>query len=89
MSMPEELPYEPPFEMPDYKTMGRSLFEVGHGGLVDDTADIFYAADIEDQIDVKVLLGGTGFAPGSSTLHELELPELGMSAHVSVTSHLR
>ncbi|RDX40852.1 hypothetical protein OH76DRAFT_1423462 [Lentinus brumalis] len=84
-----ELPYEPPFEMPDYKTMGRSLFEVGHGGLVDDTADIFYAADIEDQIDVKALLGGTGFAPGSSTLHELELPELGTSAHVSVTPRLR
>ncbi|KAI0699882.1 hypothetical protein C8T65DRAFT_742332 [Cerioporus squamosus] len=71
-----ELPYEPPFEMPDYKTMGRNLFALGHSGLVDDTADIFYAANIEDQIDVKALLAGTGFTPGPLALHGLELPEL-------------
>ncbi|RPD54425.1 hypothetical protein L226DRAFT_575445 [Lentinus tigrinus ALCF2SS1-7] len=71
-----ELPYEPPFEMPDYKTMGQGLFELGHGGLVDDTADIFYSADIEEQIDAKALLAGTGFTPGVATVHELELPEL-------------
>ena len=71
------MPYEPPFELPDYKAMGRSLFELGHGGLVDDTADAFYAMDIEQQMDFKQLLADTGFKPDSFN-DGLELPELGM-----------
>ena len=77
LSKPQELPYEPPFAMPDYKSMGRDLFELGHGGLVDDTADIFYAADIEDQMDVKALLSDTGFSAGNPAMRILELPKLG------------
>ncbi|TBU24368.1 hypothetical protein BD309DRAFT_1000406 [Dichomitus squalens] len=70
-----ELSYEPPFELPDYKTIGRGLFNLGHGGLMDDTADVFYAAEIEQQIDVTRLLADTGFKPDSFDAG-LELPEL-------------
>ncbi len=71
-------PYEPPFDMPDYKTLGTTLFQLGHSGLVDNTADLFYATDIEQQIDVKTLLADTGFTlEGTSKIDSLDLPELG------------
>lgn len=74
-----EMPYEPPFEVPDYKAMGQALFALGHayGGLVDDTADAYYATDIEQQVDIKQLLADAGF--NSDLRHDgLQLPELGM-----------
>ncbi|KAI1787440.1 hypothetical protein LXA43DRAFT_1098270 [Ganoderma leucocontextum] len=70
-----ELPYEPLFEIPDYKAMGRALFELGHGGFMDDTADVYYAMDIEQQIDLKQLLADTGFKPDWFD-DGLQLPEL-------------
>ena len=64
--------------MPDYQTMGSNLFQLGHSGLVDDTADVFYAADIEEQVDVKTLLAESGFSSqGPSRGETLELPPLG------------
>ncbi|KAM5537188.1 hypothetical protein V8D89_009121 [Ganoderma adspersum] len=72
-----ELPYEPPFEMLDYKATGRALFALGHGGLVDDTADVYYLMDIEQQLNMKQLVADAGF---SSDLRDdsarLQLPEL-------------
>ena len=60
--------------MPNYRVLGRSLFGLGHGNMMDDTADEFYAMDIEQQIDMKELLAGSGSltAPNS-----LELSDLG------------
>ena len=72
-----ELPYEPPFEMPDYKAMGRALFALGHGGLADDTADVYYAMDIEQQVDIKQLCADAGFTSARSEDSGLWLPELG------------
>ena len=59
--------------MPDYRMLGRNLFELGHGNVMDDTADKFYAMDIEQQIDVKELLAGSGSltAPDSLGLSDL------------------
>ncbi|KAM5536717.1 hypothetical protein V8D89_009644 [Ganoderma adspersum] len=71
-----ELPYEPPFEMPDYKGMGRALFALGHGGLVDDAADVYYAMDIEQQVDMKQLCVDAGFTSELRDASGLQLPEL-------------
>ncbi|KAM5536721.1 hypothetical protein V8D89_009651 [Ganoderma adspersum] len=71
-----ELPYEPPFEMPDYKGMGRALFALGHGGLVDDAADVYYAMDIEQQVDLKQLCADAGFTSDLRDASALQLPEL-------------
>ncbi|KAM5536727.1 hypothetical protein V8D89_009654 [Ganoderma adspersum] len=71
-----ELRYEPPFEMPDYKGMGRALFALGHGGLVDDAADVYYAMDIEQQVDMKQLCADAGFTSDLRGASALQLPEL-------------
>lgn len=42
-------------------------------GLYDDSADRYYAADIETVIDTKALLEESG----GFTIHRLNLPELG------------
>ncbi|KAI0949106.1 hypothetical protein AcW1_008806 [Taiwanofungus camphoratus] len=68
--------YEPPFEMPDYKVLGRTLFEMAHSDHFDDTADHYYAADIETQIDIHELLKASGFASSPSKWEKLDLPEL-------------
>ena len=60
--------------MPDYRMLGRNLFELGHGNVMDDTADKFYGMDIEQQIDVKELLAGGG---SLTALDSLELSDLG------------
>ena len=78
-----ELPYEPPFELPDYKAMGQALFALGHGGLVDDTADVYYAMDIEQQVDMKQLVADAGFTSDLRDASRLELPELGMCCCLS------
>ncbi|PIL29678.1 hypothetical protein GSI_08116 [Ganoderma sinense ZZ0214-1] len=74
-----ELPYEPAFAIPDYKAMGQALFALGHGGLVDDAADVYYAMDIEQQVDMKQLCADAGFTSASDLRDAsgLELPELG------------
>ncbi|OBZ70534.1 hypothetical protein A0H81_09463 [Grifola frondosa] len=71
-----DLPYEPPFDMPDYKVLGRNLFEFAHSAPIDDSADLYYAADIELEIDTKELLRESGFIASSSEMEKLELPEL-------------
>ncbi|EKM54868.1 uncharacterized protein PHACADRAFT_124267 [Phanerochaete carnosa HHB-10118-sp] len=55
-----EQPWVPPFDMPDYKTLGRALLRVAHGERVDDSADVYYTQDIESQIDVPQLLTDSG-----------------------------
>ncbi|OSC96766.1 hypothetical protein PYCCODRAFT_1462302 [Trametes coccinea BRFM310] len=67
-----EPPYEPPFELPDYKSMGTTLFTLGHAPLQDDTLDVFYARSIEEQLDVHVLIAESG----PQSVDSLELPEL-------------
>ncbi|KAI8972177.1 hypothetical protein BD414DRAFT_469542 [Trametes punicea] len=69
-------PYEPPFELPDYKSMGTKLFNLGHAPLFDDTLDVFYARDIEEQLNVQDIVASGGPQPGSSHLDGLDLPEL-------------
>lgn len=63
--------------MPDYKVLGRTLFEMAHSDHFDDTADHYYAADIETQIDIHELLKASGFASSPSKWEKLDLPELG------------
>ncbi|KAI0762169.1 hypothetical protein BD413DRAFT_586215 [Trametes elegans] len=68
-----ERPYEPPFELPDYKSMGRSLFSLGHAPAVDDTADVYYGTDIAQQVDIQALVAASG---SQSTGDGFVLPEL-------------
>ncbi|KAI0798657.1 hypothetical protein BC629DRAFT_1592207 [Irpex lacteus] len=51
-----EQPYEPLFPLPDYKTVGKTLLDLAYVGLRDDSAERFYAADIEAVVDIKTLL---------------------------------
>ncbi|KAI9067520.1 hypothetical protein FKP32DRAFT_1588511 [Trametes sanguinea] len=67
-----EPPYEPPFELPNYKSMGDTLFNLGHVPLQDDTLDEFYARDIDQQLDVHALV----VESGPQSADTLELPEL-------------
>ena len=46
--------------MPDYKTLGRTLLRGAHGDRVDDSADVYYAQDIQLCIDVPQLLQDSG-----------------------------
>ncbi|KAH9945774.1 uncharacterized protein BXZ73DRAFT_95299 [Epithele typhae] len=69
-----ELPYEPPFEMPDYEALGSNLFALGHGDVMDDSAAQFYSADIEHQVDVKKLLADSGCTP--TVPDYLNLPDI-------------
>ncbi|KAI0646007.1 hypothetical protein C8Q79DRAFT_1010884 [Trametes meyenii] len=71
-----ELPYEPPFELPDYRNLGRDLFNFGHATLVDDTLDAYYAADIEKQLDVATIASACGPDNSSSLIDGLDLPDL-------------
>ncbi|KAI0369622.1 hypothetical protein BV20DRAFT_967575 [Pilatotrama ljubarskyi] len=71
-----ERPYEPPFDLPDYTSMGKTMFALGHSPLWDDALDLFYAADIEAQLDVKETVAACGPQPGSSQLDEIELSDL-------------
>ncbi|KAI0328352.1 hypothetical protein GY45DRAFT_1355205 [Cubamyces sp. BRFM 1775] len=68
-----ERPYEPPFELPDYKSMGSTLFNLGHTPLLDDTLDMYYSKDIEEQVNVRELIEGGG---NPSSIEKLDLPEL-------------
>ena len=68
-----EMPWTPPFDMPDYKTLGRALLRVAHGERVDDSLDLFYAQDIERHIDSAQLFANSGaFEPIA-----IPLPEMG------------
>lgn len=40
-----EQPWAPPFDMPDYKVIGRAVVSIAHGARRDDTLDAYYAAD--------------------------------------------
>jgi hypothetical protein len=69
-----EQPWTPDFDMPDYKTIVPALLRVAHGERVDDTAEVYYAQDIEKMIDVPQLLRDSGAFDAPS----LELPDIGM-----------
>ncbi|KAI0820075.1 hypothetical protein BC628DRAFT_1341855 [Trametes gibbosa] len=71
-----ELPFEPPFELPDYKSMGKNLFVLGHAPLVNDALDVYYSADIEEQLNVSEIALACGSTRGSGRLEELELSDL-------------
>ncbi|KAI0355791.1 hypothetical protein OH77DRAFT_1424747 [Trametes cingulata] len=55
-----ERPYEPPFDLPDYSSIGKTVFALGHAPLLDDTLDVYYGADIETQLDVKEIVAAAG-----------------------------
>ena len=67
-----EQPYEPPFDMPDYAAGGKALMTIAHTYLMDDTNDLYYAADIETTVDIPALLRESG---GFTV--DLVLPPLG------------
>ncbi|TFY59339.1 hypothetical protein EVG20_g7830 [Dentipellis fragilis] len=69
-----EPPYEPPFEMPDYKVAGKLLFELMHSHQYDDRNDLYWAA--EREVVDPGLLNATGFAPSTSEWERLPLAEL-------------
>ena len=60
--------------MPDYRMLGRNLFELGHGNVMDDTADKFYAMDIDQQVNVAELVVQSAL---DATSIDLNLPEIG------------
>lgn len=68
-----EQPFEPLFDLPDYRTVGKTLLELERSGPYDDSAERYYAADIETVIDTKKLLEESG----AFVMASLELPELG------------
>lgn len=55
-----EIPYEPPFEMPDYKVVGRQLMALGWTPPIDETLDIKYARPIDKEINAIELLETSG-----------------------------
>ncbi|EED78599.1 predicted protein [Postia placenta Mad-698-R] len=69
-------PYEPPFEMPDYKVLGKTMWEMMHSVKFDDSADLYYAADIEIEIDVQEAWRESGFDSSPSKWERPKLPEL-------------
>lgn len=60
--------------MPDYTAGGKALMTIAHSYLMDDTNDLFYAADIETTIDVPELLRESG-----GFTMDFPLPPLGES----------
>jgi hypothetical protein len=67
------MPYEPPFELPDYKEVGRTLLALIHSYPIDDiptyaTSTEFTAAEYDDKF----------FAPG-----DLSLPHLGKLMYIT------
>ncbi|CCL98199.1 uncharacterized protein FIBRA_00193 [Fibroporia radiculosa] len=69
-------PYEPPFEMPNYKIAGRALLELAHSAKFDDTADLYCAQDIEVDIDPREVWNMSGFVASPLDWERVELPEL-------------
>lgn len=68
-----EQPFEPLFDLPDYTAVGKTLLNLAYAGPRDDSADHYYAADIESVMDVKKLLEESG----AFSIDRLELPQLG------------
>lgn len=67
------MPYEPPFELPDYKEVGRTLLALIHSYPIDDippyaTSTEFTAAEYEDKF---------------FDLGDLSLPHLGKSMYTT------
>ena len=60
--------------MPDYTALGASLFALGHGEVIDDTASLFYAMDIDQQVNVAELVVQSVL---DATSIDLNLPEIG------------
>lgn len=60
--------------MPDYKSLCRRLLRIAHGERIDNSAEQFYARDIELQVDVNSLLKASG-AFDSIALDLVELGE--------------
>ncbi|THH01243.1 hypothetical protein EW026_g1406 [Hermanssonia centrifuga] len=73
--MPPKLPgqpYEPPFDMPNFASLGQVLLRTAHADLYDDGTDRYYAVDIALQIDDVELLKESGaFADDKLVLSEL------------------
>ncbi len=65
-------PYEPPFDMPNFASLGQVLLRTAHADLYDDGTDRYYAVDIALQIDDVELLKESGaFADDKLVLSEL------------------
>ncbi|PCH35869.1 hypothetical protein WOLCODRAFT_81131 [Wolfiporia cocos MD-104 SS10] len=80
--------YQPLFEMPDYSVAGKMLLELAHSAKIDDTLDLYYAQDIDKQIDVPALWVASGFASSPSKWERLPLSELGARGSVRLTASL-
>ncbi|OCH88635.1 hypothetical protein OBBRIDRAFT_888955 [Obba rivulosa] len=71
-----ERPYEPYFDMPDYKVAGAGLLRLARSHHFDDTADVYFGNDVDlQELDTDALLRESGFA-GGTAWERLELPEL-------------
>ena len=68
-----EQPYEPLIELPDFTEAGKTILNIAHSYLYDDTTDLYYAADYTLQIDMEELLAESG----AFTTSSLTLPALG------------
>lgn len=80
-------PYEPPFEMPDYTVVGQNILELAFSAKFDDSADLYYAADIEIEIDPQEVWQASGFASSPSKWEKLRLPELGECPYGALGEH--
>ena len=69
-----ELPYEPPFAMPDYRALGSTLLDLAHSNPVDDSMEHYYAADLVADHDA---LNAGGFTDAQAQRDILPLPTLG------------
>lgn len=72
--------------MPDYKTVGKTLLDLAQSYQFDDSTDLFYAADIETQVDVEELWRSSAGTSSPSRCERLQLPDLGQRSPIFLSS---
>ena len=65
------LPYEPPFEMPNYKELGERLFKAAH------SYPVMNSPKYDEEFDAEEILKGSGWSPEGGS--GLQLADLGMN----------
>lgn len=78
--------WRPDFDMPDYKTVGKTLLDLAQSYQFDDSTDLFYAADIETQVDVEELWRSSAGTSSPSRCERLQLPDLGQRSPIFLSS---
>jgi hypothetical protein len=69
-----ERPYEPPFDVPNYKEVGKNLLRLAHSYTCDDSPPYDVEMDFDDE-----MLKASGFASSPSEWNTITLPPLGLS----------